>query len=302
MKKWIFIDTNIYLDFYRLRSVGKLLKSLEAVKDKIFIPEQVCNEVVRNRVRAAFERIQEDNKKLCINIIQLPDILTQLALTNDYPSFSQEWDEFEDKSKNLKKNYGDVLTKTICHIAKGIDPISESLEEIFKFAITHNESQITKARLRKELGNPPGKRGDPLGDQLSWEQLISTVNDEDDVWIVSRDSDYLFCFGKEITLNPYLYDEFVKQRSGNVFAFQDLSSALQHYKSYAEPMLDLPPPEDLDRATREQQEKIDASRESICRCPDGPTPSSGHYDNRFFVIQCVKCGVRLAVQEDFIFD
>jgi len=291
---WIFLDTNIYLDFYRLRSVAKLLLSLQSVKDKIFLPEQVRNEVIRNRLKAALERIGEDDKKLSIEIVPFPDLLTQIALTSDHPSLEEEWTIFGNRSKELKKEYKSVLAKTARHIAEGVDPISQGLQEVFLNVRAHNDEQLKKARLRKELGHPPGKPNDPLGDQLAWEQLISTVEDTEDIWIVSRDSDYLITFHDEVILNPYLYEEFTRQRAGRVFTFNNLASALEHYKNYADSMLTLPPVEELDLAKREQQS---FSKKATCKCSEGPTPLST-YENRFFVVRCGRCGTILAVQED----
>ena len=291
---WIFIDTNIYLDFYRGRNVGLLLKSLESVKDKIFIPQPIRNEVIRNRVNAALERINEDKKKLSIKLVPFPDLLTTLAL-DDYPSLQNDWTDLGSKSKELEKRYKSVLAKTVCHVAQGIDPISKSLQSILENARPHNEEQLTKARLRKELGNLPGKRNAPLGDQLAWEQLISTVKDDEDIWIVSRDADYLVGFDNQITLNPFLYEEFAKQRRGKVYTFQDLASALQHYKTNADSKLDLPSQEELDLAKKEQRS---LSNKSQCNCLDGPSPIGG-YENRFYIVRCQKCGVILGMQEDY---
>lgn len=295
MSMWILLDTNIYLDFYRVRNVRSLLKSLESVKYKIFIPQQIRNEVIRNRVNAALERINEDNKNLSIKLVPFPDLLTTLALDDDYPSLQKEWTDLGSKSKELEKSYKSVLAKTVCHVAQGIDPISESLQSILESARPHNEEQLTKARLRKELGNPPGKRNDPLGDQLAWEQLRSTVKDDEDIWIVSRDGDYLVGFDNQITLNPFLYEEFAKQRRGKVYTFQDLASALQHYKTYADSKLDLPSQEELDLARKEQR---GLSKKSQCNCLDRPSPIGG-YENRFYIVRCQKCGVILAMQEDY---
>lgn len=293
---WLFIDTNIYLDFYRLRSVGGLLESLESVKDKIFLPQQIRNEVIRNRVKAALTLINEDNKKLSLEVVPFPDLLTAVALDEKDPSFQKDWDDLRNKSKELKKKYQDVLAMTVIQVAKGIDPISKRLQSILDNYRPHNEEHLVKARLRKELGNPPGKSGDPLGDQLAWEQLISTVKDDEHIWIISRDSDYLV--GRDDALNPYLYEEFSKQRRGQVFTFKDLASALSHYKANADANLILPPEEELDLAKKQQR---DFAAKSKCNCLEGPSPVS-QYENRFFTVRCQKCGVLLARQEDFLID
>ena len=305
----IFIDANIYLDFYRVRSVRSLLKTLESVKDKIFIPKQVCDEVIRHRAKIACQRLKEDIDKISINIVDFPDfpdLLIELALDNNDSNLQQECSNLKEQSrslendgKDLKEKYKDVLEEAFCHVAEGSDSISKTLQVIFANPSSHNEEQLKNARLRKELGNPPGKSNGSLGDQLVWEQIISTINikQEEDIWIVSRDSDYFVEFCDKIVLNPYLYEEFAKKRSGKVFVFKDLATALQHYKDHAAPQLELPSDEVLDLAKKEQR---GFAKQSKCNCPEGPTPF-GKYENRFYIVRCEKCGVILAMQEDSLF-
>jgi hypothetical protein len=289
----IFIDTNIYLDFYRLRTVKALLGSLKSVKDKIFLPEQTRNEIIRNRVKAALQRINEDNKKLAIEVVSFPDLLTAHALDETDTLLQGKWVKFKSEGQQLRQKYEMVLAKTIRQVAEGVDPISKELQEIFDNAIPYTQEQLHKARLRKELGNPPGKPNDPLGDQLAWEQLISSVHEEEDVWIVSRDGDYLIGRDDEVTLNPYLYEEFAKCRKGNVFSFQDLASALQHYNKNLDSKLELPPQEELNAARQEQRS---ATTKSLCDCPNGPSPTEPYPEGRFYMVRCYKCGRVLAVQ------
>jgi len=94
---------------------------------------------------------------------------------------------------------------------------------------------------------------------------------------------------------PFLYEEFAKQRRGKVYTFQDLASALQHYKTNADSKLDLPSQEELDLAKKEQRS---LSNKSQCNCLDGPSPIGG-YENRFYIVRCQKCGVILGMQEDY---
>lgn len=70
----LFLDTNIYLDFYRSKSVTKLLKPLLEVKAHILVPKQVVNEVQRNKVALSKAMLEDDLKNFKFNLI-LPDIL-----------------------------------------------------------------------------------------------------------------------------------------------------------------------------------------------------------------------------------
>src|SRR5258708_14785060 len=75
------------------------------------------------------------------------------------------------------------------------------------FKNAQTETDLTRARLRKELGQPPGKKNDPLGDQISWEQLLNRASGVDSVWIVSRDGDYTVAVGNKLFLQPPLQRE-----------------------------------------------------------------------------------------------
>ncbi|QXQ07882.1 hypothetical protein KX816_07795 [Sphingosinicellaceae bacterium] len=55
--------------------------------------------------------------------------------------------------------------------------------------IKQSDDVVDKARLRRDIGNPPGK-SNSLGDQMNWESLINEVPEGNDIHIVTRDGDY----------------------------------------------------------------------------------------------------------------
>jgi len=61
MPKLLFVDTNIYLDFYRIRNDVKtpFLSHLEAIKENLIITDQVEMEFKKNRQSAILEGMQE---------------------------------------------------------------------------------------------------------------------------------------------------------------------------------------------------------------------------------------------------
>jgi PIN domain len=61
LKKLLFIDANIWLDFYRARNeVGLgLLRRAEAISDKIIVTYQLESEFKRNRQRVILEAMKE---------------------------------------------------------------------------------------------------------------------------------------------------------------------------------------------------------------------------------------------------
>jgi hypothetical protein len=63
---------------------------------------------------------------------------------------------------------------------------------MFTKAIAPTDDHLGLARKGKELGNPPGKKSDPLGDQITWEQFINACSKRKvaTVWIITRDGDF----------------------------------------------------------------------------------------------------------------
>jgi hypothetical protein len=88
-------------------------------------------------------------------------------------------------------------------ITNSTDAVSKALEPIFQNAQTPSPEQLERARYRKEVGNPPGKQADPLGDQISWEQLLDTYKGEELI-IVTNDGDYFCSYDGRKHLNPLL--------------------------------------------------------------------------------------------------
>ena len=61
--------------------------------------------------------------------------------------------------------------------------------QVFNQTLPANSGSYSRARIRKELGNPPGKVNDPLGDQLNWTQVLENIEKVSALWIVSADND-----------------------------------------------------------------------------------------------------------------
>jgi len=80
---------------------------------------------------------------------------------------------------------------------------------LFDNAFKPTDPEMKCARERKERGNPPGKPGNPLGDELTWEQLLAHCQKEtiNRVWIITSDRDYYTDFFGEQFLNSFLHQE-----------------------------------------------------------------------------------------------
>lgn len=228
----IFIDANIYLRFYDSTShhFKSLLNTLIELKESIFITEQICSEVNRNKLSAAMNSLLANQKSLDITTITLPE-----HLDNNEDEKLKQWNDTRKsilKEENkLKNEYSLIVNNTLESIMRSEDNVSKSLSIIFSSAKRASSSEILSARLRKELGNPPGKSGDPLGDQLTWEQFL-TIYSTQEIWLITNDNDYLTRYEKNYYLNSYLYNE-LKIKSNNappkIHIFNALADGIEDY-------------------------------------------------------------------------
>jgi hypothetical protein len=77
--------------------------------------------------------------------------------------------------------------------------------------ILPTDEELKQARARREKGNPPGKLDDPLGDQVTWEQLLTYCKTKNvrQLWIISSDTDYVETFERSCFINPFLHRDLV---------------------------------------------------------------------------------------------
>ncbi|MEI6293729.1 MAG: hypothetical protein WCP36_08595, partial [Methanomicrobiales archaeon] len=69
------------------------------------------------------------------------------------------------------------------------DPIFSEIIALYNdesvIKIKNSDSVITKAKLRKSIGNPPFSSGNSIGDEIIWESLLTV---EEDLILISRDT------------------------------------------------------------------------------------------------------------------
>ena len=207
----IYVDANVYLDSYRRVSSAyrDLLTSLVSLAPNVFVPRQVAFEVERNRVNAYL-----DANKIDIKTPGLGD----LRIAPHYADDTTAVDEINKKVKQLGKHITAEVRKiangmekihqqNLHAIIAGVDDVTMLLDKMFRVSEVETAAQLSRARLRKERGQPPGKKNDPLGDQISWEQILDRAVDADSIWIVSRDGDYTVTDGNKVFLRPTLHRE-----------------------------------------------------------------------------------------------
>jgi hypothetical protein len=216
----LFIDAHHYLDLYEKPSAGVLLKLIKEQKDYIFSTVQVADEVQRRKVEVASEFLKKQNAKLeDLLSFSLPDHL-----------FGDQLHELREKLKSTKQEWKRLPETVLAQISQSKDEASLVLDEIFKRAVKPSSEEMERARGRKEQGNAPGKKTDPLGDQLSWEQILTHCNGKSKLWIISRDGDFATAHGTLVP-NAMLYKDLERccKPVPEVFCFDNIPDGLKHF-------------------------------------------------------------------------
>lgn len=233
IKKLLFVDTNIWLDFYRTRNdVGlTLLSHIEAIADRVIVTFQLESEFKKNRQIAILEGMQE--LKAPTNVPR-PGMFSDSSATK---VLSRNLKEAEKRVRNMKARLALALNSPSKH-----DPVYQACQRIFhradKLVLTRENALrhlIRRKALRRFMhGCPPRKRGDTsFGDAFNWEWMIHCANAHNaELVIVSRDSDYGVVFDDKGYINDHLRQEFSERVSNRreLLLYTRLSDALKHFK------------------------------------------------------------------------
>jgi predicted nucleic acid-binding protein len=182
----VFIDTNILLDIYHLSGadldeLAKLVDLVKSGKVTLLVPQQVMDEFWRNRegvIADALKRFRESKAQATI-----PNVL------RSYPS-ALKLRQAVDAVNEMVRDLTLQVTADIHSNALKADQI---ISELFSSSEVHTvpEPVVSRARLRVDLGNPPGKKGS-MGDAINWEWLIQSQVPDGvrEIVIVSGDGDF----------------------------------------------------------------------------------------------------------------
>jgi hypothetical protein len=213
----LFIDTNILLSFYHfarddLEELAKLSALVRGGGVNLLLPEQVVSELRRNRaskIADALKRLRDQ----------------QLGL--QFPQVCKEYEEYEGLRK-AQREYERLHTALINRLENDIAQenlrADTIIQELFRATrvLPTSSSVLERARLRMDLGNPPGKKGS-LGDAAIWETLLEEVPNGEDLHFVSEDQDYYSPLDNA-TIDPYLLLEWSAQKGSHVRAYKRISS------------------------------------------------------------------------------
>lgn len=215
MSTLVFIDTNILLDFYRYPRGSAILPVLEHIDknhSKIITSTQVEMEYKKNRQKVIVSSMTE-MKGPKWDTFKLPVILSEAQAAK---SIENDRKDIDKQSKILRKKIESILRSPSRN-----DAVYKTLQKLFKSSSELNlkrpdAKRFTIRNLAKKrfiLGYPPRKDSDvSIGDSINWEWLIYCAKEKNqDVVIVSRDTDYGCRFDGDMIINDWLAQEF-KQR------------------------------------------------------------------------------------------
>jgi len=217
----LFIDTNIFLSFYHMTNedlgeLKKLTKLLEKKEIILFLPEQVKQEFQGNRENKIADAMKHLRHKFNLS----------------FPNMCKGYPEYEKLRDGLKEcsryhtSLIDCLEKDILKEQLDADKIIEAVFGEAHCIKTTNDLR-TRARIRGEQRNPPGKT-DSLGDAINWETLLAEAPEGKDLYIVSEDRDYQAPFksekaSKEDRIHPYLSSEWKNKKNSEIHFYTKLS-------------------------------------------------------------------------------
>ena len=229
----LFIDTNIFLDFYR--QVGResnlsILKHIGPHHDCIITTRQVEMEFKKNRPRVIATSLAA---------IKAPDwggLKLPAYLASSASGVSTGRKRINDLVETIQKRGRRVFEKPTRN-----DPVYKAVQRLFTANTTYSLSRSKEKEQKKALrlawrrfllGYPPRKATDTsIGDAVNWEWIVNCAKQANaNVVIVSRDSDYgVHLKGDGVYINDWLAQEFRERvnRRLNVTLTDRLSEGLK---------------------------------------------------------------------------
>jgi predicted nucleic acid-binding protein len=211
----VFIDTNVLLSFYAFTSddlsqLEKVVAEMKAGKLPLFITDQVRDELKRNREAKIAEALKGFPDKA--GVAGIPNMVRHLP----------EYEALQGAADNYIKLKKEIVKKIEAEIKDRALPADKVISDILNAAkiVGTSGEVIAAAEHRMSVGRPPGKNGS-LGDAINWELLLRNANAKSDLYIVTRDRDFVSQVSDE-RFSEYLADEWQERVGGHVHFFSNV--------------------------------------------------------------------------------
>jgi predicted nucleic acid-binding protein len=271
MHPHIYIDTNVYLDFYQSATDRlKVFEDLHSRAEAILVTEQTVAEFRRNRIARLIDLAANIKKTANVQVFTT-------AVVRELPEFG-EWTKARDSARGIAQRMAEELRAWTQN--GSIDLVHSEFEKLIKSCqyIRTSEDSIIRAHRRKLLGQPPTSPDKhTIGDELIWESLLESA--KGDLIVVSRDKAFL----ENQSLLKHEFDE-----SGNrrlVLVTSVLSEALERA---GQPSVNI----------KTAEESIQSEKRSACQhlnCPScggwlQETGYEGSDGDSAWWLYCTGCG------------
>jgi PIN domain-containing protein len=264
----LFIDTNIWLDFYRARTgTGlTLLKHTEAIADQIIVTYQLESEFKRNRQAAILEGLQE---------LKAPQQMSRPGIFSDakaIKAIAKDQKQAERRVKDLKRRLVRVLEDPGLH-----DPVYKVCQRVFHKSddISLSRDNVLRHGVRRRAfrrflqGAPPRKKNDTsIGDAFNWEWMVYCATQRKaGLVIVSRDSDYGVTVDEKSYINDHLRQEFSERvsRKCSLILYSRLSEALKHFAVEVSPQEEAAEKELVSDVAQRSAESVETPPDFVTR-------------------------------------
>jgi len=117
-----------------------------------------------------------------------------------------------------------LLKNVVRDVAEQTLKADKTIQELFAKAtiLKTTDELVNRARLRSQVGNPPGKEGS-LGDAISWEALLNEVPAKEELFFITDDRDYVSVLD-ENEFKGFLLEEWAQRQKGRLVFYKRLSS------------------------------------------------------------------------------
>lgn len=209
----VFIDTNVYLDFYRLSNADltKLEQLVELSKKtgdiELYVTQHQVDEFYRNREAVIAESLNQAR-----NNISLPPIYSG---HNSYETVKAD-------VKLMNQRITSIHQDTLREAKDGTLKADKLVEELFANTKVVDDEIYQAASKRSKLGNPPGKPNS-IGDAINWEVLLREVEENSTIHIISQDGDFSSPLVKG-KIDSFLRKEWEQKKKGTVILYESLNS------------------------------------------------------------------------------
>lgn len=213
--KHVFIDSNIFLDFYRLgkedlEKLNLLVDLIESGEIRVYLTKQVREEFYRNR--------EETFKRTYKSFLDSKIDVSMNSIFKNYP----EYKKITLLKKALERLRSDLGQKVESDMSQKLLIADEAVRKIFGASYFIDSDQfLEKAVIRHRLGNPPGKKNNSYGDEINWETLLQVVPEGEKLILISNDGDYESPL-LERNINSYLEAEWEKYKRSKIYLYKTL--------------------------------------------------------------------------------